>query len=657
MSLKNKITFGIIVMLVVMLAITGVYMANSTNKLLEENENQRLNSLSDYIEEDIYKELEIARLSAINIANSREVKEAFAKRDREELLGLTLGTYKKVNDKFSQAQFHLPDSTSFLRLHMPEKYGDDLSGFRNTVNLANKTKKEVSGLEEGVAGFGMRVVLPIEYEGKHVGTFEYGSDIEKVFIEDLKELYGGEFYIYKFNEDNKSELVSLTADEDLFLIEDEEDIEKILSNETVIKRSKDKKDNILLVPLRLYSGQVGGYLKYTENRDMVVNYNKNVLKGMSIFILIVAVVIFIIFYILIGRLMNPLKNLIEKANKVSEGDFTQKIEVTAKDEIGILAGSFNNISENLSSMLKKINDSSAQVAATSQELSATSEEVSASTEEISSNIEGVSKMASDQLDTVKQSREDVHRMAELINNLNTNVIEINKSVDNTKISSIDGLKSSKEAEETILDVKKSTLKTTDDINRLNENSEKIGAIVETIGNIAEQTNLLALNAAIEAARAGDAGRGFSVVAEEVRKLAEESKNSTIEISDLIKQIQEDVTLAVESMSESNEKINKSVVVVNESNEKFIGIEDEVSQVANQMKDVNDVVEKIYTGAEGILEIFEDITNKSYSTLENSESVTAASEEQTAAISEIANAATELASLASDLQVQTSKFKY
>ncbi|HEY4544237.1 MAG TPA: methyl-accepting chemotaxis protein, partial [Tissierellaceae bacterium] len=647
----------IIVMLVVMLAITGVYMANSTNKLLEANEIQRLNSLSDYIKEDIDKELEIARLSAINIANSREVKEAFAKRDREELLSLTLETYKKVNNKFSQAQFHLPDSTSFLRLHMPEKYGDDLSAFRNTVNLANKTKKEVSGLEEGVAGFGMRVVLPIEYEGKHLGTFEYGSDIEKVFIDDLKELYGGEFYIYKFNEDNKSELVSLTADEDLFLIEDEEDLEKILSNEVLIKRTKDKKDNILLVPLRLYSGQVGGYLKYTEDRDVVVNYNKNVLKGMSIFILIVAVVIFIIFYILIGRLMNPLGNLIEKANKVAEGDFTQKIEVRAKDEIGLLAASFNNISENLSSMLKKINDSSAQVAATSQELSATSEEVSASTEEISSNIQGVSEMASNQLETVQQSREDVHKMAELINNLNTNVIEINKSVDNTKISSIDGLKSSKEAEETILDVKKSTLKTTDDINRLNENSEKIGAIIETIGNIAEQTNLLALNAAIEAARVGDAGRGFSVVAEEVRKLAEESKNSTIEISDLIKQIQEDVSLAVESMSESNEKINKSVVVVNESNEKFIGIEDEVSQVANQMKDVNDVVEKIYTGAEGILEIFEDITNKSHSTLENSESVTAASEEQTAAISEIANAATELASLASDLQVQTSRFKY
>lgn len=263
MSLKNKITFGIIVMLVVMLAITGVYMAKSTNKLLEENEEQRLSSLSDYIKEDIDKELEVARLSAINIANSREIKEAFAKRDRKELLALTLETYRKVNHKFSQAQFHLPGSRSFLRLHMPEKYGDDLSGFRNTVNLANKLKKEVSGLEEGVAGFGMRVVLPIEYEGKHIGSFEYGSDIENVFIDQLKELYGGEFYIYKFNEDNKSELVSLTADEDLFLVEEDEDIQNILSNEVVIKRTKDKKDNVLLVPLRLYDGQVGGFLKYT----------------------------------------------------------------------------------------------------------------------------------------------------------------------------------------------------------------------------------------------------------------------------------------------------------------------------------------------------------------------------------------------------------
>ena len=131
------------------------------------------------------------------MANSKEVVEAFASRDRERLKKLTVPIYKLLEGDFSQGQFHLPNSVSFLRLHRPENYGDNLSTDRKTVNRANEEKKIVEGLEAGKSGFGIRSVVPISYEGKHIGTFEYGSDFKVEFLTDLKESHGGCYYIYK----------------------------------------------------------------------------------------------------------------------------------------------------------------------------------------------------------------------------------------------------------------------------------------------------------------------------------------------------------------------------------------------------------------------------------------------------------------------------
>lgn len=656
MSLKNKITTSITLLLVLVLAATSFYSIRSMNKLIEENEHQELNKLSQFIESNIEGELETAEMSALNIANSQEIKEAFAARDREKLISITAPIYESVKEHFSQGQFHLPNSVSFLRLHMPEKFGDDLSDFRDTVNLANSSKATVKGLEEGVAGFGMRVVIPMTYEGSHIGTFEYGSDFEKGFLENLKSIYGGKYYMYKL-EAGQEELVSSTEETDEYLVETPEVLSNVESGRRTFQLTENEEENILLIPLSLYDGSIGGYLKVVTSRLAVIEENQNIRNGLIAFIVGLAIVVFIIIYIMISKSMKPLQMLVEKSASVAEGDFTNQIEVTRNDEIGQIEIAFNNISKSLSGTLSYITDMSEQVAATAEELSSTSEEVAASAEHVSGSIEGVSKVALNQLDIVKDSGDKVHSMGENIEILNTNIKNINDYMSRTIVSSAEGLESSKNAESKILEVKESTIQTTNDINRLNENSRKIVAIVDTIQGIADQTNLLALNAAIEAARAGDAGRGFSVVAEEVRLLAEESKKSTEEIENLITEIQKDVEFAVDSMSKSNVIIDEGVSVVNDSHGKFISIEGEISCVVSQIEEITKIVENIFSEAGSVLETYEHITEKSELTLEESESVTAASEEQTAAMSEITNATVGLAQLAMELQTLVNQFKF
>lgn len=215
MSLKSKIFIGFSIFVLVIFSIFSIYTFNETTKVIISREEAMLEVLSESVEVQMNEQIETAEANALTLVNNGEVQRLFAERDREGLLELLLPGYEAIDSKISQAQFHLPDSTSFLRLHSPEKYGDSLKDFRFTVNEANEKKEMVSGLEEGVAGYGFRVVLPVNYEGKHVGSFEYGSDFKNAFLENLKNSYEGEYFIYQLaDEASASEILAGTSETD-----------------------------------------------------------------------------------------------------------------------------------------------------------------------------------------------------------------------------------------------------------------------------------------------------------------------------------------------------------------------------------------------------------------------------------------------------------
>ncbi|MBC8590367.1 methyl-accepting chemotaxis protein [Wansuia hejianensis] len=660
MSLKTKIFLGISISILIIFSLFSFYTFGEITKTIINKEREMLETLSNSIYEEMQHQIETSETSALALANNTEVQRLFAKGDREALTQMLMPSYESISDKISQIQFHLPDSTSFLRLHSPSKYGDSLKDFRFTVNECNEKKEVIKGLEEGVAGFGFRVVVPVSYEDKHIGSLEYGSDFGDNFLKDIKSAYDGEYFIYQFsNEENNSKdnIIASTIDKDSWNITEKNYKKNLMENKVIHLQTKDQLSNITLVPFKDYEGNVAGYFKIISDRSELVQQLGNIKYKSVILTLILLGILLSLTYLFLKYSFKPIAELIHVTEKVSKGDLTQNITVKTKDEIGILATSFNVMTSSLREIISKSAQVSEQVAATSEELSAASQEVTATSEEISSTISEVASSVGVQTDSIKNSNIATDNMTEKINNVTNNINKINVSSHNTLKVAESGIIASEDAVNKIIKLKDSTEETSREIYKLNDNSKEIEKIVDSINAIAEQTNLLALNAAIEAARAGEAGKGFSVVADEVRKLAEESSNSSKQISNLILSIQDNIQYTVKLMNENTREVESSVESVRTSSNNFSNILDEINEVANQIEEVARLTKSVSDDAGEVNNSFSIISNAANENLFAVEEVAAGSEEQTAAMEEIASSSTNLSILANDLREAISKFKY
>lgn len=434
----------------------------------------------------------------------------------------------------------------------------------------------------------------------------------------------------------------------------------------------------------------------------------------SLIILTIALVLGIGLAVYISNgISKPAALVAETALRVAEGDLTvEQLNVKTKDEIKDMADAFNKMVGNLRTVVREIGGASQTVAATSEEMSATAEEASNATTSVASAIQEVAKGSNEQARSINESvlvMEQVARSVEQIaggaQEQSKNAVETNSLVEDmvAKIDSMaEGIQVVKQAaerngevaetggrdvEKTIngmVNVKKAVFDTARRIQELGEQSHKIGEIIQVIDDIAEQTNLLALNAAIEAARAGEHGKGFAVVADEVRKLAERSGKATKEIADLITAVQRDTEIAVESMEVGTKEVEDGVVIAQKAGDSLKEIVSSVHEAGKQVSNIVSLLDGIMASSQGVLKA---ITNVAAVTEENTaateeisgairevdssiqtvsqisgesaaaaEQVSASTEELTASVEQIAASSQQLAEMAQELQNTVNQFR-